>query len=223
MANKVKILVVEDESIVGEDIRRSLDNLGYQVVDIVSSGEDALERAANLKPDLAIMDIVLRGKITGIQAAELLYTQYDIPVIYLTAYADETTLEKAKLTQPYGYLIKPFEDRELYSTIEMALYKHRIEKQLKKNEAWLTTTLNSIGDGVVATNEMGQIMFLNAIAEKLTGWKQSEAVEMPLEKVFQTVYEDTNKPVQCPVKTIIKSDMVVDLEKGLNLVNREGK
>jgi len=222
MAKKIKILVVEDESIVGEDIRRSLDNLGYHVVDIISTGEEALKNVAALEPDLVIMDIVLHGKLNGIQAAELLREQYDIPVIYLTAYADDSTLEKAKLTEPYGYLIKPFEDRELYSTIEMALYKYRIENKLKKNEAWLSTTLNSIGDGVVATNEKGQIVFINTIAENLTGWYQEEAIKLPLKKVFQIVNEESGSPVSSPVKKILKSEVVQELEKNINLVDRKG-
>jgi len=118
---KIKILVVEDESLVARDILNMLQSLGYDPMGVVSSGEQALVKAAASPPDLALMDIVLKGEMDGIAAAEKLWEDFGIPVIYLTAYADDTTFERAKLTKPFGYLLKPFEERELQTTIEMAM------------------------------------------------------------------------------------------------------
>jgi len=129
---KINILVVEDESIVAKDIQNSLRKLGYDVPATVSSGEEAVIAAEQHKPDLVLMDIMLKGEISGIEATEEIRKRFDIPVIYLTAYADESTLAKAKITEPYGYIIKPFKEIDLHTSIEMALYKHGKEAQVRK-------------------------------------------------------------------------------------------
>ncbi len=129
-ANK-KILIVEDELIVAEDIADTLKSLGYSVVDIVPSGEKAIEAASQTQPDLVLMDIMLPGKIDGVEAAEEIRRECDIPVVYLTAYADEKTVERATVTEPFGYLIKPFEEKELRTTIEIALRRHQVEQNIK--------------------------------------------------------------------------------------------
>jgi len=123
---KARILVVEDELIIAMGLQKRLQALGYTVSDVVSSGEDAVVKAITMQPDLVLMDIGLSGEITGIEAAERIRLEVDIPVIYLTAYADPDSLRRAKITEPFGYIIKPYEDRDLHSTIEMALYKHEI-------------------------------------------------------------------------------------------------
>jgi putative two-component system response regulator len=125
-----KILIVEDETIIARNIANSLLSLGYQVPVIVSSGEGAIARAGELHPHIILMDIKLKGKIDGIEAADIIRTRFDIPVIYITSYADDETLEKAKATMPFGYIMKPPETRTLHSIIEMALYKHSAEKEL---------------------------------------------------------------------------------------------
>jgi PAS domain S-box-containing protein/putative nucleotidyltransferase with HDIG domain len=181
---KVRVLVVEDESLVARDIQNMLRSLSYEVLGIVASGEQALQRASKSAPDLVLMDIVLKGDIDGITAAEKLWEEFNIPVIYLTAYADETTFQRAKLTRPFGYLLKPFEERELQTTIEMALYKSRMELKLREREEWLSTVLKSIGDGIIATDQEGLITFMNPLAEKMTGWTQDEALNKLLRDVF---------------------------------------
>ena len=120
------ILVVEDEHIVARDIRAMLESLGY-TAGTAGSGEEALEKAAELRPDLILMDIVLKGRMDGIDAAAQVRDRLQTPVIYLTAHADEQTVQRAKLTAPYGYILKPFEERELYIAIELALFRHRSE------------------------------------------------------------------------------------------------
>jgi signal transduction histidine kinase len=146
-----RILIVEDERIVAGDIRSRLRRLGYSVVDMVSTGEEAIQRADALHPDLVLMDIRLEGPMDGIQAADAIRSRLDIPVIYLSAFADKQTVERAKVTEPFGYLIKPFEDSELHSTIEVALYKRKTEAQRRALETQLLQAqkMESIGTLVV--------------------------------------------------------------------------
>lgn len=128
------IILVEDEIIVAADVKNRLENMGYSVLGIFDNGEEAIQKAGELKPNLVLMDIVLKGEMDGIDAAQNIRELYDIPIIYLTAYSDEKTLERAKVTEPFGYVLKPFEDREIQSAIEMAIYKHQMEKKLKESE-----------------------------------------------------------------------------------------
>lgn len=136
----INILVTEDESIVRKDIERSLKKLGYNVVGSADTGEKAIELALELKPDIALMDIMLKGDMTGIEAAEQIKSKIDIPIIFLTAYADESTLAKAKITEPHGYILKPFKEIDIHTSIEMAVHKHKKELELKI-EADLLRTL----------------------------------------------------------------------------------
>ena len=129
---KTNVLVVEDESIVSKDIQHSLKKLGYNVVGAASTGERAFELAASEKPDIILMDIMLKGNINGIETAQRVKRELNITVIYLTAYADEATLAKAKVTEPYGYIIKPFKEVDLHTSIEMALYKYSKEREVHK-------------------------------------------------------------------------------------------
>ncbi|MBF0344006.1 MAG: diguanylate cyclase [Nitrospirae bacterium] len=128
---KARIMIVEDEGLTGAYIQKTLEGLGYTVTSLEFSAEEAIEKAGIDRPDLILMDIKLQGEMDGIEAAFEIRRGYDIPVVYLTAHSDEAMLERAKITEPFGYVIKPFESRELYSNIEMALYKHSIEKKLK--------------------------------------------------------------------------------------------
>ncbi len=133
--SRAKILVVEDEYLTGVDIKKSLNTLGYEVTGIVDTGPAAIRMTGDLEPDLILMDITLKGKMTGIEAAGQIHEKYRIPVIYLTAHSDDATVEKATVTEPFGYLIKPFDERTLKTTIQMALYKQRIETEIiHKNE-----------------------------------------------------------------------------------------
>jgi PAS domain S-box-containing protein len=222
METKVKILVVEDERIVAEDIRTSLKKLGYEVAAVVSTGKEALKIIGRLQPDLILMDVVLRMEMNGIQTAEKIRMQHDVPIIYLTAYADDETLEKAKKTEPYGYILKPFEDRELQTAIEMALYKHHAERRIKENEAWLSTTLSSIADGVIATNEQTKILFMNPAAETITGWKFEEVIGKPFGVVFNVTGGQNRRAVN-PVKQVLASKDVVDLSSQARMAHRNGK
>ncbi len=122
-----KILIVEDEAVVSLDIARRLEKMGYDVIGRLASGEEALELVQEERPDLVLMDINLQGEMDGIQTATTLYKEHNLPVIYLTAYAGEGTLERAKESKPYGYILKPFKERELHAAIEIAISRHQGE------------------------------------------------------------------------------------------------
>jgi PAS domain S-box-containing protein len=195
MAIEARILLVEDEGIIAEDLQTSLEEMGYDIVGIAATGEEAVKKAVKTKPDLVLMDIVLRGEMDGIEAADRIRETVNCPVIYLTAYADDKILERAKSTEPFGYLIKPIQDRELYSNIEMAIFKHEMDAKLRESEAWFSVTFNSIGDAVIASDEAGLVKFMNPVAESVTGWKQSDALGKPLQKVFNlSGLEEYGKP-----------------------------
>ena len=217
-----KILIIEDDHVIGMEIKDRLETLGYNVLTRLSYGEDAIEQAGDLHPDLILMDIQLAGEIDGIQAADKIRDLYDIPVVYLTAYADDNTLERAKITEPFGYVLKPFEERELVSTIEMALYKHVIEQKLKNNERWLATTLKSIGDGVIATDTEGRIIFMNPIAEQLTGWEQDQAMDKSLESIFCVIDEETKMPLQNSDDQVIHRGTIERIPAETILLSKDG-
>ncbi len=217
-----KILVVEDIIIVAEDIQKRLKRLGYDVPVVVSSGEEAIEKVKENKPDLVLMDIVLRGKMDGIEAAEKIRSYFDIPVVYLTAFADEKILERARITEPYGYIIKPFKERELQINLEIAIYKHDMEKKLKESEKWLSAAIKSIGDGVIATDPQGIIRLLNPIAGALTGWKQEEASGKPLKTVFDIESEDGGSKIDDPVIKVHREGIFYGLADHTVLKSRTG-
>ncbi len=220
---KPKILIVEDERIIAEDIQATLRRLNYNPVKIVSTGKEAILATRELSPDLILMDIVLKGKTDGIAAAGKIRAFSDVPIIYLTAYGDEKTVNRAKRTSPSGFLVKPFTDRDLLSSIEMALYQYQMERRLRKSEKWLNSILSSVGEAVVATNKQGRVMFMNPVAEKLTGWQRSEAVGQAIETIFRIEDEQTRQPVESPVKQVLAQGKKVDLVNDLVLVSRDGR
>ena len=172
----VKILVVEDEAVTGMDIRRSLTELGYSVCAIATTGELAVRKAGELHPDLILMDIMLAGKMTGIEAAEIIKEQYHIPVVYLTAYSDDSYLTKAKLTEPFGYILKPFREQELKTTIEMALYKYAMEHALKISEETTRVLLNATEDLLFLIDINGRFLAANLALAMKTGKKVQDFI-----------------------------------------------
>ncbi len=168
MANN-RILVVEDEHIVALDIKMHLEKYGYEVPVTCPSGEEALEKIEQVDPILVLMDIKLQGQLDGLQTAEAIRSRYRTPVILLTAYADEDTIQRAKISQPFAYIIKPFEERELRTAIVIALYRHEMEQKVANREELFSTTLNSIGDGVVVTDPDSTITFANPVAKRMLG------------------------------------------------------
>lgn len=220
---ETRILVVEDEIIIAEDIRSSLVNMGYVVPSIVSSGEMAIEKAEKDNPDLVLMDIILKGGIDGIAAADQIRSRFNIPVVYLTAHGDDNTLEKAKITEPFGYIIKPFKERELQITIELALIKNKMEKKLKESKEWYSATLRSISDAVIATDSEGCVIFMNPVAQFLTGWTLAEARGKPLKDVFNIINGKADNGTESSVVKVAREGVVVDQANQTVLISRDGK
>jgi len=190
---KARILIVEDEIIVARDLEQQITHLGYAVVGIAGRGDDAIGLAKEKRPDLVLMDIHLQGPIDGIQAADEIRRIGSAAIVYLTAHADESTLARACVTEPFGYILKPFNDRELRTAIEIALFKHAAEQRLRESEQRLATTLASIGEGVISTDVNGRVILTNPIAEKLTGWSAAKAQGKPLDDVFRVRQGDAGE------------------------------
>jgi PAS domain S-box-containing protein len=179
-----RILIVEDEAVIAMDMAQHLRDFGYEVVGIAASGDRARELAAQCHPDLIMMDIVIKGLSDGIETARAIRTDADIPVVFLTAYGDRPTLERAKAASPHGYLLKPFRPNDLRTTIEVALHKQALEARVRQSEHWLKKTLQCIGDGVIATDPQGCVRFMNPVAERLVGTSAEAAQGRPAREVF---------------------------------------
>lgn len=184
MPSNKKILITEDEGIVALEIRETLENLGYYVVGEAQTGQEAIELARDNKPDLVLMDITLQGDMDGIEAAERIYNLYDIPIIFLTSHSDEATIKRAMRSNPFGYLIKPFNDRELYSNIEMTLHKHSVIKKVEPN-ALIDSTLRLVSDAVITVAVDGEITRMNPPAQALTGYSREEATDYDIFHLFR--------------------------------------
>lgn len=199
MATPPRILIVDDENVVVLDLKNRLAKLGYEVCATASSAREAIHHASSCRPDLVLMDIRLKGEVDGIQAAEEMRSTLGVPVVFLTAYADDNTLQRAKVTEPFGYLLKPFEERELQITIEIALYRHTIERRLRDSEQWLATTLRSISEAVITTDASGQVTYMNPLAETLIGQPFSALQGKPVTDVINLRDPLGLSPVECPI------------------------
>ena len=200
-----KILIIEDDRVVARDIRQQLTRMGHTVVGSTGRGEDAVGLALNAEPELVLMDIRLEGSVDGIDAAQQIRERCRIPVVFLTAYSDDETVKRATVTKPFGYLLKPYEDSQLRTIIDMALYKHAAERRLQESERRYATTLASIGDAVIATDNQLHVSFMNPVAEALTGWPQQDARGRPVTEVFRIVNEETRHPVEDPAANSVAS------------------
>jgi diguanylate cyclase (GGDEF)-like protein/PAS domain S-box-containing protein len=193
-----RILIVEDERIIALDLKRRLERFGYTVVGMASDAESGIEMTTETLPDLVLMDIMLQNGSDGVEAATIIREKHRIPVVFLTAYADDTTIQRAKRAEPVGYVLKPFKERELLTTIDIGLYKSRVERELLRQERLFSSILRSAGDGIIATDAEGCIKFMNPVAETLTGWREDEAVGQNVNQVAAVVSEATNETVLIP-------------------------
>ena len=176
MNTKTKILIVEDEKLVGMDVRENLHDMGFFVTALVDNSEKAIESIKLLKPDIVIMDIIINGNMDGIETADIIRKDYGIPVIFTSANNDDYTLLKAKKVQPYSFLVKPVNPRELFIAVEIAVYKSNMEEELRQSKEWFEMTLKSISDGIITVNNKGIVTFINQSAQILTGWSREEAL-----------------------------------------------
>ncbi len=218
----IKILVVEDESLVAEDIKDFLEELGYTVPAVADTGKEAIKKAAETQPNLVLMDIRLKGEMDGLTAAQQIWDLFNIPIVYLTANSDINTLERTKTAGSFNYITKPFKERELHTAVELSIYRHQLEKKLVDREKWLDTILNSIGDAVIATNEQSCIMLLNPTAEALTGWKQKDAVGRSLTEVFNIANTETNIPIDIQITHALHEKVTIDSAKQKILITKNG-
>jgi two-component system cell cycle sensor histidine kinase/response regulator CckA len=215
------LLIVEDEALVAADLGQLLAQLGFTVVGVASTGDEALRIAADKRPDLALMDIRISGAMDGVETAELIRSRYDIPVVYLTAHGDNATIDRAKLSRPYGYLLKPFKSSELRTVIEIALLRHALEVQLRERERLLATTMRSIGDGVVTTDAEGRVTFVNPVAEQLTGWTVRESMGRGAATILHLVDEDDGSNVPDPVLEVLRNQGIASVTTAA-LIARDG-
>src|SRR4029077_21129349 len=171
-----KIVIVEDEGIIAADLQGRLERAGYQVPGVAASGGEALEVIRAQSPDLVLMDIRLAGELDGIQVAEKVRNEFDIPVVYLTAYEDRETLQRASQTQAFGYIKKPIASASLQGSIELAISKHRQERYLREQRDWLTASFSAVPEAVLVTDGSGRICYLNRMAEELTGFDADDSL-----------------------------------------------
>jgi two-component system, NtrC family, sensor kinase len=207
--NPVRIVIVEDEAILAQDLSRRLADLGHTVVGIADNGPAAITMAAELKPGLMLLDIGLKGKMDGIAAADEIRRSTHTPFVYMTAHSDPVTLERAKATEPFGYMIKPVEDYELRSTIEIALARVRLEWEIQENRRWLSTVLGSIGDGVITTDTGGSVTYLNPVAEQLTGWQRLAATGKQISEVLCSQMDGALADVCESISTVLHDGQTV--------------
>lgn len=216
-----KVLVVEDERVVAWNIQETLESFNYTVVANVASGSQAIDIARETQPDIVLMDIRLTGEMDGITAATQIQS-WGIPVVYLTAHADEQTLQRAMATNPFGYLLKPFNRMELHTTIETTLRRSQLEKQLAATQQQLAVTLNSIGDGTIAIDQQGCITFMNPVAEELTGWQQDEALGSSIQQVFKLIDSVTRQTIENPLSQAIQQGRRIRLPDDCLLQTKQG-
>ncbi len=217
--NNQSILIVEDDKNVAVVIKHMLRSLNYTIVGITPTGEEALKILEKVKPDLILMDIMLEGELDGIETTEIINKSYDIPVIYLTAYSDDKSIQRAKLTQPYGFIVKPFEVNDLKGSVEIALYKKNMERKLKESELWFKATLSSIGDGVIATDEYDNVKFINHVFEELTSQSSQDCLGKKLSDIYETNLDLSTESIVC--QSDDKSN--ADISTSKILITKDGR
>ncbi|NHZ73816.1 MAG: response regulator [Nitrospirae bacterium] len=184
MSERVRIGVVEDEAVVAMDIQAQLERLGYDVVGCARTARQGVTQARTERPDLVLMDIQLSGERDGISAAEEIRNRLGIPVVFLTAYADEASLGRAKAVSPYGYIVKPFDERDLKTSIEIALSRARAQASLERSHADLMAVLDVVRQGTLAVDARGCVTFMSRVAASMIGTTRDEALGRAWEEVL---------------------------------------
>lgn len=218
---ETSVWIVEDESIVAMDLKTRLLKMGYSVAGISGYAEEAIEEIRLNPPDIVLMDIVLKGEMDGIEAAAIIREELEIPVVYLTAYSEEGTISRAKMTEPYGYILKPFMERDLQIAIEIALYKSSMERRLRSSERWLKTTMQSMGEGIIATDTGGVVRFMNPVASRLTGVSEDEAIGTLLGAVFR-IESGAGSQGADPVLEALRDQRAIHSDQLMVLVSPDG-
>jgi len=222
-AAAAQILVVEDVGLEASATEEQLRALGYVVGATVRSAEEAHHVASMRCPDLVLMDIRIAGALDGIDAAVMLQKTFGVPVVFVTGFADDKTLERAKRAQPVGYLVKPYTRSDLRVAIELGLHTHALSAKLREREHWFSTTLRSIGDGVLAVDALGIITFVNAAAEKTIGASSAALTGRFLKDVLTFRADATGEAVASPVTLALSSGRIARLPRGASLVTTDGR
>jgi PAS domain S-box-containing protein len=200
--NTSNIIVVEDEILVADELKLRIENFGHSVPHVLASGEKAIEAIKECTPDLVIMDIMLKGKLDGIQTAEIIHHKYNIPVIYLTAYSDKKTLDRANVTTPYGYIVKPSNEKDLFNAIEMTLYINRMEKKVKKSENKYRLLYENNLSMYFTVDTSGLVVSVNSFGAEQLGYTPNELIGKPVIDVF---YEDDKEFVQKQIEDCLQN------------------
>lgn len=219
----LRVLIVEDEALLADELCLRLSRHGLKPLPIADTGEKAVKAALSLRPDLILMDIRLKGPMDGVQATEIITRVTTIPTVFLTAHSDTETLQRAKGAQPYGYVLKPYNERDLIVTLEMALLRHRLYRRLTASERRFAATLASIDDGVLAIGPEGLVTYVNRVAEALTGWTLEEARDRHVEEVFQLFDEQTAEPRENLLTIALRASTPVRTDRPVLLRNRNGE
>ncbi len=185
-----RLVIVEDEGILALDLERNLTGAGFDVRGVAADCDSALALVAAERPDLVLMDIRLHGAVDGIETAAQLRERFDVPVVYLTAHSDAKTMARAQLTEPMGYLLKPFKKPDLQNVVSIALARTELERKLRRREEALSVTLSCIGEAIVTTDPAGKITYLNVAAEQLAGRQSADSVQKPLGEVLSLTGND---------------------------------
>jgi PAS domain S-box-containing protein len=180
-----KIMVVEDEVVIAMRLQQRLASMGFDTTDIAHTGEEAVDKAGRLLPDLILMDIMIPGKLDGIDAAKTIKAEFGIPVVFLTAFSEDNIIKRAREAEPYGYILKPFQDREIKAAVEIAIYKNEMEKALRKSEKKFKDFLDNLGDAAYETDAFGNITYTNKAAEGLTGLPLKKLIGKPFRPLFE--------------------------------------
>jgi PAS domain S-box-containing protein len=210
-----KILIVEDEQVVAMDVEAQLSTLGYEVVGLAGNAEQALSLTEEMRPDLILMDIQLPGKPDGVATADQIRQAWQIPVVFMTAFAGEETLARARDAGPYGYITKPFKAQDLQATVAVALQQHKKTREIFHEHGWLRTVLAGMSDGVIATDRDGRVKYLNPVAEELTGRALADALGRQIEEVYRLRTEDGLPLEQCQLRRVLATNRPVTRQRFL--------
>jgi PAS domain S-box-containing protein len=217
---KANILIVEDEAVVAADLAGKLERAGYRCVGVAADGEDALETAKELAPDLVLMDIRLAGPMDGIKTAERIQSIRNVPIIYLTAHSDMATLRRAAATEPFGYILKPFEERDVTTQIEIALFKHQAERRLRESEERYRKLVETAMDSIVTFDHAGLIVSCNPATEKMFGYRVDEMVGRNISMLIPSWFAELGD--EAPVDAASRIMRLIGLWRELNGRRRQG-
>ena len=224
MAPIPRILIVEDDEIICNLITTMLEKKGYAVVGKVGSGEESISRAAELEPDLILMDISLSGQMDGVAAARYIFQLFHYPIVFLTALCDDVLLERAKHAQPLGYILKPFTDKDLTSNVEMALYNHSMRKKyLDLYPVGEPKKLMTVMDLIIIMDIKGQIIFFNPYTARFLDLPEKDILMHYWRDTLMLVNDSTNEPLPDPIPEVVKQMLVITYDFNTSIVTRSNK